>query len=142
MFNLYAVGNGKDLDDPDIKVKFMAGLTLDNQKEFIRFGVKKPLTEIVAYLKRYETMCRTKYAFGNLSQGSDSILLFYEKVKKYNATLNIGEERLKHNFIRGLNSKNQVEVERCYIIDPDISLEELVDRLSRLEALNKKHPTF
>jgi hypothetical protein len=142
MFNLYVVGTGKDLDDPDIRVKFMVGLTLDNQKEFIRFGVKKPLTEIIAYLKRCETMRKTKCTFGNLSQGSDSVLLFYKKAKKYNAILNIGEERLKHNFIRGLNSKNQVEAEHCYIIDPDISLEELVDRLSRLEALNKKHPTF
>jgi hypothetical protein len=120
----------------------MAGLTLDNQKKFIRFGVKKPLTEIVAHLKRRETMYETKYTFGNLSQGSDSVLLFYKKVKKYNALLNIDEKRFKHDFIRGLNSKNQVKVKRCYIIDPDISLEELVDRLSRLEALNKEYITF
>ena len=40
IFNFYVAGVGKDLDDPDIRVKFITGLTLDNQKEFIRFGVK------------------------------------------------------------------------------------------------------
>ena len=64
IFNFYVTGVGKDLDDSDIRVKFMAGLTLDNQKEFIRFGVKKPLTEIVAHLKRCESASETaKYCF-------------------------------------------------------------------------------
>ena len=138
MFNFYVIGVGKDLDDPDIRVKFMAGLTLDNQKEFIRFGVKKPLTEIVTYLKRCESAFETtRCAFGKMVQGNDSVLLFYAKVKKYNKLLNPGEEGLKHDFIRGLNSENEIEAQRIYLIEPDISLEELVDRLSRLEALSK-----
>jgi hypothetical protein len=138
MFNFYVIGIGKHLDDPNIKTKFMAGLTFDNQKEFIRFGVRKPLTEIVAHLKKLESTSETRYAFGDITQGdNDSVPLFYAKVKKYNAILNLSEERLRHNFICGLNSENQLEAVLCHIIDPDISLEELVDRLSRLEALSK-----
>ena len=77
IFNFYVAGVGKDLDDPDIRIKFMAGLTLDNQKEFIRFGVKKPLTEIVAHLKRHESAFEIGgYHFGNIVQGNDSVLLF------------------------------------------------------------------
>ena len=65
IFNFYVMGVGKDLGDPDIRVKFMVGLTLDNQKEFICFGVKKPLTEIVAHLKRCKSASETaKYCFG------------------------------------------------------------------------------
>jgi len=138
IFNFYVVGISKDLDNPIIRTKFMASLTFDNQKEFIRFGVKKPLAEIVDHLKRLESISDTRYAFGEIVQSdNDSVLLFYAKVKKYNAILNLGKERLRHNFIRGLNLENQLEAERCHIIDPDISLEELVDRLSRLEALCK-----
>ena len=32
-FKLYTIA--VDIDDPDIRTKFMVGLTLDNQKEFI-----------------------------------------------------------------------------------------------------------
>ena len=138
IFNFYTIGVGKDLDDPDIRTKFMAGLSFNNQKEFIRFGVKKPLTEIVDHLKRLESISDTRYAFGDITQdNNESVSLFYVKVKKYNAILNLNKERLRYNFIRGLNSENQLEAERCHIIDSDISLEELVDRLSRLEALSK-----
>ena len=119
---------GKDLDDSDIRVKFMAGLTLDNQKEFICFGVKKPLTEIVAHLKRHESAYEIgRYCFENIVQGNDSVLLFYANVKKYNALLNLGEKRLKHDFICGLNSENELEAQLCYSIGPD----HLFERLSR-----------
>src|SRR3954469_7668760 len=94
-FKLYTIETGKDLDDPDIRVKFMAGLTLDNQKEFIRFGVKKPLTEIVKYLKSLESKSETtRYTFEYIVQGNDPILLFYAKAKKYNVILNLSEKRL------------------------------------------------
>jgi hypothetical protein len=145
-FKLYTIGTGRDLDDPDIRVKFMAGLTLDNQKEFIRFGVKKPLIEIVTYLKSLESRSETnRYAFGDMFQGDDSVALFYAKTKKYNAIINLSKEALKYNFIRGLNSKNQLEVQLIYTIDPNISLEELINKLSRLEALSKlkeEHPSY
>jgi hypothetical protein len=71
--------------------------------------------------------------------------LFYAKTKKYNAIINLSKEALKYNFIRGLNTKNQLEVQLIYTIDPNISLEELIDKLSRLEALsklNEEHPSY
>ncbi|CAG8666830.1 13067_t:CDS:2 [Funneliformis mosseae] len=40
---LYAMLTGKDLDDVDIKVKFISGLSSDNKKRTEEFGFKKPL---------------------------------------------------------------------------------------------------
>jgi hypothetical protein len=138
MFQMYALADSS-IDEKLIKTRFTCGLaTLDNQKEVIRFGVNKPLTETVAHLKRRESASKTaRHVFGNAVQGNDSVLTFYAKVKKYNALLNLGEGRLEHDFIRGLNSENELEAQLCYSIEPDLSLEELVDRLSRLEALSK-----
>ena len=51
---LYAIV-GKYLDDIDIKVKFLSGLSSDNEKHVYEFGVKKPLTEIFEYLKSCES---------------------------------------------------------------------------------------
>jgi hypothetical protein len=34
---------GKDLDDVDVKVKFISGLSSDNKKRAEEFGFKKPL---------------------------------------------------------------------------------------------------
>jgi hypothetical protein len=50
MIKLYAIGYGKDLDDIDIKVKFISGLSPDNEKRVHEFGVKKPLSEIFEHL--------------------------------------------------------------------------------------------
>ena len=93
-FSLYTVISRAD---KDYKVEFIAGLSLDNQKEVIRFGIKKPLTEIMEYLKRRSDPER--YAFGEIVQGNDPVRLFYAKLKKYNAILNLDKERLKYNFI-------------------------------------------
>src|SRR5215475_11143928 len=49
MIKLYAIGIGKDLGDKDVKVKFLCGLSPDNEKRVYEFGVKKPLTEIFKY---------------------------------------------------------------------------------------------
>ena len=89
-FNLYivAIGIGKDY-----KAEFIDGLSLDNQKEVIRFGIKKPLTEIMEYLEYRSDPER--YAFGEIVQGNDPVKLFYAKVKKYNAILNLDKEILK-----------------------------------------------
>ena len=46
MIKLHAIGYGKDLDDIDIKVKFICELSPDNEKRVHEFGVKKPLSEI------------------------------------------------------------------------------------------------
>ena len=52
MIKLHAIGIGKDLDDIDIKVKFICGLSPDNEKCVRKFGVKKPLIEIFEYLDK------------------------------------------------------------------------------------------
>jgi len=127
VFKMYALSMGKSIDDADIRAKFIAGLKLDNKKEAIRFGIKKPLVEIVAHLERFI------YRFGEIVQGNDSALLFYAKIRKYNRILNLDANELKHNFLRGLNSENALEAERCGV---DLPLEELVSRLDMLEKLN------
>ena len=128
-FNLYVVATGVG---KDYKAEFIDGLSLDNQKEVIRFGIKKPLTEIMEYLERHSDPER--YAFGEIVQGNDPVRLFYAKLKKYNAILNLDKERLKYNFIRGLNPENQLEVDR---LEGDLPLEELVERLAMIEDINK-----
>ncbi len=55
MIKLHAIGIGKDLDDIDIKVKFICGLSPDNEKHVREFGVKKLLIEIFKYLDKATT---------------------------------------------------------------------------------------
>ncbi|CAG8822380.1 19184_t:CDS:1, partial [Dentiscutata erythropus] len=55
IIKLYTIAIGKDLDDIDIKVKFLCGLSPDNEKRVNEFGVKKPLTEIFEYLVKSST---------------------------------------------------------------------------------------
>ncbi|CAG8851820.1 34944_t:CDS:1, partial [Gigaspora margarita] len=50
MIMLYAISIGKDLDDIDVKVKFLVRLSPNNEKRVEKFGVKKPLTEIFDFL--------------------------------------------------------------------------------------------
>jgi len=40
MIKLYAIGIGKDLDDIVVKVKFISGLSPDNEKRVHEFGLK------------------------------------------------------------------------------------------------------
>ncbi|GBC08930.1 hypothetical protein RclHR1_00850011 [Rhizophagus clarus] len=47
---MYAIAQNKDLDDLNIKINFIIGLSLDNAKRVKEFGFKKPLKEIVEYL--------------------------------------------------------------------------------------------
>src|SRR6185312_16989872 len=47
--------------------------------------------------------------------------------KKYGKLAGYNEEHLKHQFLRGLDSENQVEARICGL---DLSLEELIGRLS------------
>ncbi|CAG8577121.1 13068_t:CDS:1, partial [Racocetra persica] len=55
IIKLYAIAIGKDLDNIDVKVKFLCGLSPDNEKRVNKFGVKKPLTEIFEYLVKSST---------------------------------------------------------------------------------------
>ena len=55
IIKLYTIAIGKNLDDIDVKVKFLCGLLPDNEKRVNEFGVKKPLTEIFEYLVKSST---------------------------------------------------------------------------------------
>lgn len=46
---------GFDITDKKIKVKFISGLNSKNKIETIRFGIKKPINEIVERIKVIET---------------------------------------------------------------------------------------
>jgi hypothetical protein len=141
MFKLYTLAVCKDLDDRDIRVKFVVGLSLDNQKEVIRFGKDKPLSEIVSHLEKRANRPETsRYLFGEIVQGNDDpVFLFYAKIKKYNAILNLGKDELKCQFLRGLNAENRFEAMLC---GEELPLEELVDKLTRIEALSKAGKKF
>ncbi|CAG8849472.1 45484_t:CDS:1, partial [Gigaspora margarita] len=53
MIKLYAISVGKDLDNIDIKEKFLVGLSPDNGKHVEEFGIKKPLSEIFDFLVKF-----------------------------------------------------------------------------------------
>ncbi|RHZ85042.1 hypothetical protein Glove_73g14 [Diversispora epigaea] len=138
MIKVYATVLGIDLDNQDLKGTFFNGLSLDNKKEAIRFGVKKSLNEMVEHLNRISSRFTDieKFPFGSLEQGNDSIMDFYRKVKKYYKLLgNVEELYLKNHFIRGLSRDNQLEAGRCGL---DLPLDELVARLSALENLTNQ----
>ncbi|GBB85896.1 hypothetical protein RclHR1_12330017 [Rhizophagus clarus] len=50
LIKMFAIAQNEDLDDVDIKVKFILGLKLDNAKRAKEFGFEKPLKEIVEHL--------------------------------------------------------------------------------------------
>jgi hypothetical protein len=134
LLEIHAEKTGKNIDDKEIRETFITSLSRNDKKEIIRFGIEKPLSEIVTHLERINSPSdSTKYYFGEIVQGNDSILLFYAKLKKYNKILNLDVCTLKRNFLLGLNSENQIEAQRCGI---DLPLEELVSRLDMLEKLN------
>src|SRR6266511_771969 len=49
---IYVMRVGKDLDDIDVRVKFIARLSPDNRKCVNEFRIKKSLKELVKYLVR------------------------------------------------------------------------------------------
>ncbi|CAG8790732.1 17327_t:CDS:1, partial [Racocetra fulgida] len=53
MIKLYAISIGKDLDDIDVKEKFLIELSPDNEKRVEEFGIKKPLSEIFDFLVKF-----------------------------------------------------------------------------------------
>ncbi|CAG8633371.1 7503_t:CDS:2, partial [Acaulospora morrowiae] len=136
MIKVYAIALDINLDNQDLKGTFFNGLSQDNKKEVIRFGFKNSLNEIVDHLNKISTGPTDiqKFRFGGLEQGNDSVMEYFAKVKKCNDSLGYDEEHLKHQFLRGLNSDNHMEARRCGL---DLPLDELVERLSTLENIEK-----
>ncbi|RHZ84845.1 hypothetical protein Glove_74g88 [Diversispora epigaea] len=115
MIKIYATELGVDLDNQGLKEKFFNGLSLENKIEAIRFGIKKPIKEIVKHIENI---------------GNDPVMKYFacNKLFGYN------KEQLRYQFLRGLSYDNQLEVRRCGL---ELPLEELVERLSAIENIRK-----
>jgi hypothetical protein len=135
MIKLYASATGLDLQSEKLKKAFFDGLSLDNKKRAIRFGTDEPLDELVEYLVKVTSSNPLRGHPWELEQGNDSIEDFYEKHKKYAKLSRWDERECKYQFIRGLSSANQLEARLCGL---DLPLGELVDRLVKLEALERR----
>ncbi|GES83066.1 hypothetical protein GLOIN_2v1773514 [Rhizophagus clarus] len=132
MIKLYASATGSDLRSGELKKAFFNGLSLDNKKRAIRFGTNEPLDKLVEFLVRMTPPTGTSMG---LEQGNDSVEDFYKKLRENTKLFRWGERECKYQFIHGLSSANQLEARLCELYLP---LDELVDRLVKLEAL-KRH---
>ena len=132
---IYAIAIGKDLDDIDVRVKFIAGLSPDNRKRVDEFGIKKPLKELVKYLVRDPTFSTEirKYKIRELKQGNESVRVFYQKLERFRKLSGCDEEDLRKKFLCGISPTNQNEVKSWGL---ELPLDELVDRLETLEELS------
>ena|ERR1051325_972190 len=135
---IYAMVTGKDLDDVDVKVKSISGLSPDNRKRAEEFGFEKPLKEIVKYLVRDPTLSIEiqKYKTGELKQGNESVREFYQKLERLRKLSRCDEKDIEHRekIFRGLSPINQEEVKswgKC------LPLDELIERLETLELLSE-----
>jgi hypothetical protein len=136
MIKLYAIALDKDLDSIDVKVKFISGLSPDNEKRVEEFGFKKPLKEIVKYLVRDPTLSTEiqKYKVGELKQGNESVREFYQKLERLRKLSGLDEEDLRKKLFCGLSPTNQDEVKSWGMYLP---LDELIERLGTLEQLSE-----
>ncbi|GBB85538.1 hypothetical protein RclHR1_27730003 [Rhizophagus clarus] len=136
MIKLYAIVLDKDLDSIDVKVKFISGLSPDNEKRVEEFGFKKPLKEIVKYLVRDPTLSTEiqKYKVGELKQGNESVREFYQKLERLRKLSGLDEEDLRKKLFCGLSPTNQDEVKSWGMYLP---LDELIERLGTLEQLSE-----
>ncbi|GBB96751.1 hypothetical protein RclHR1_28230001 [Rhizophagus clarus] len=132
----YALLRNKDLNDVDIKVKFIVGLSPDNKKRAEEFGVKKPLKEIVKYLVRELTLSTEiqKYKVEELKQGNELVRKFYQKLERLRKLSECDEEDLRMKIFCGISSKNQDEVKLWGMNFP---LDELIERLETLKQLSE-----
>nr|CAG8703956.1 15898_t:CDS:1 [Entrophospora candida] len=136
MIKTYAIALRVDINNKEIKEKFFIGLSPENKINTIRFGINEPINKIVNHLNRISTGPTDiqKFRFGDLRQGDDSIMEYYTKVKKCNESVGYNEDHLKHRFFHGLSPDNQIEARICGL---DLSLDELVGRLSAIEDIRK-----
>ena len=132
----YAITQNKDLDDVDVKEKFIVGLSPDNKKRAEEFGVKKSLKEIVKYLVRDPTLSTEiqKYKTGELKQGNESVKEFYQKLERLRKLDEEDERKHREKIFRGLSPTNHEEVKSWGMYLP---LDECVERLETLELLSE-----
>ncbi|GBC01390.1 hypothetical protein RclHR1_41730001, partial [Rhizophagus clarus] len=123
-----------DLDDVVIKEKFIIELSPDNKKCVEKFGVKKPLKEIVKYLVRDPILSTKiqKYKVEELKQGNESVRKFYQKLERLRKLSECDKEDLRKKIFCGISSRNQDEVK---LWGMNLPLSELIERLETLEQL-------
>ena len=133
---LYAMLTGKDLDDVDVKVKFISGLSSDNKKRAEEFWFKKPLKEIVKCLVRDPTLSTEiqKYKVGELKQGNESVRVFYQKLERLRKLSGCDKEVLRKELFCEISTINQDEVK---LWGMNLPLDELIERLETLEQLSE-----
>ncbi|CAB4401621.1 unnamed protein product [Rhizophagus irregularis] len=105
---IYAICVDEDLDDIDIRVKFIAGLSSNNRKRVDEFGIKKPLKELVKYLVRdltFSTKIR-KYKIGELKQGNESVRTFYQKLERFRKLFGCYEKDPRNKFLCEISLTN------------------------------------
>jgi len=136
LIETYATALGVDLENEYIKVKFISGLLPEDKIRAIRFGIKRPIKEIVEHLKAITTRPTDiqKYRLGHFDQGNDSVMEYFRKLIECSESVNYGDEYLRSLFLRGLTHDNQIEARICGLKLP---LEELVEKLSMIEDIRK-----
>ena len=127
----YASETGLGLQSEELKKAFFDGLLLNNKKNVIRFGIDKPLDELVEFLVKMTSPDAYGIHPWGLEQDNGSVEDFY-KVREYAKLSGWDNENCKFQFIRGLSLANQLEVRLCGL---ELPLDVLVDRLVKLEAL-------
>ena len=132
---------GLGMDDEKIKENFINDLSPENQINVIRFGIKEPINNIIEHLNFISTGPTDiqKFRFGELKQGNESVMEYFAKVEKCGKLAGYNEERLRYFFLCGLSRDNQLEVRRC---GTDMSLDELVAKLSVVENIPKMHSIY
>ncbi|CAG8488337.1 3271_t:CDS:2 [Acaulospora colombiana] len=105
----------------------------DNKKEAIRFGIEKPINEIVEHLDNVSnTFNEFKSIIEQTIQGPDSVKLFYSKLKWHSKLIgyNNNEVFIKQQFLRGLSPENQIEARRCGLELPldELDLDDEIDQ--------------
>ena len=97
---IYTMHIGKDLDDIDVRVKFIIRLSPDNRKHVDEFRIKKPLKELVKYLVRDPTFSIEirKYKIGELKQGNKLVRVFYQKLERFRKLSGCDEKDFRKNF--------------------------------------------
>ncbi|CAG8640207.1 2961_t:CDS:2, partial [Paraglomus occultum] len=119
------------------KALFFRNLIPDNKKKAVRFGVEKPIKEIVEHLDNVSnTFNEFKSIIERTIQGPDSVKHFYSKLKWHSKLIgyNNNEVFIKQQFLRGLSPENQIEARRCGL---ELPLDELVEKLSKIENIRK-----
>ncbi|KAF0552249.1 hypothetical protein F8M41_022206 [Gigaspora margarita] len=133
--NLKVLAQKEDIDHNSkaFKVLFFRNLIPENKKEAIRFGIERPINEIVEHLDNVSnTFNELKSIIEQMIQGPDSVKLFYSKLKWHSKLIGYNNNKvyIKQQFLRGLSLENQIEARRCGL---ELPLDELVEKLSKIE---------